>query len=146
MPAYEVLADEHVLPSLHSSSDSSRTLVVEYLDDGVDLTATDAFEELIHTVAVVHTASGRWHPAVAEAMSSWQVETALSTSASDWISRPADWQHLMRLMADAYGPDHLPLGYLDNELGAQWTDVEPVNALTAFATATGLHSLHGVQS
>ncbi|MET8181510.1 hypothetical protein [Streptomyces sp. NPDC005336] len=203
--AYEVLADEHVLPALHSTSDSSRTLVVDYLGDGVDLTDTDAFEELIHTVAVVHTASGRWNPAVAEAMSSWHVEIALSSSASDWISSPDDWHHLMQLMADAHGPDHVPLGHLDlkpdhvrrnsdgrlalidaetlrpdltglpdlitlayiagpndrlppprwirhaylrhvNELGAEWTDVALVNALTAFATATDLHSLHGAQS
>lgn len=205
MLAYEVLADEHVLPALRSSCDSSRTLVVDYLGDGVDLTEADAFEELIHTVAVVHTATGRWHPAVAEAMSSWRVDIALSSSASDWISSPADWHHLMRLMADAHGPDHVPLGHLDlkpdhvrrhpdgrlalidtetlrpdltglpdlitlayiagtndrfppprwirhaylrhvNELGAEWTDVALVKALTAFATATGLHSLHGAQS
>ncbi|ORT54736.1 hypothetical protein [Streptomyces sp. CB03238] len=205
MLAYEVLADEQVLPALYSSSDSSRTLVVDYLSHGVDLTDADAFDELIHRVAVVHTASARWHPAVAGAMSSWRVEIALSSPAADWISSPADWHDLMRLMADAHGPDHVPLGHLDlkpdhvrrhpddglalidaetlrpdltglpdlitlayiagsndryprprwirhaylrhvNELGAQWTGVALVNALTAFATATGLHSLHGAQS
>ncbi|WP_275898597.1 hypothetical protein [Streptomyces olivoreticuli] len=30
-----------------------------------------------------------------------------------------------------------------NELGAQWNDHSPVHALTAFASATGLRSLHG---
>lgn len=31
-----------------------------------------------------------------------------------------------------------------NDLGAQWSDAGLVRALTAFADATGLHSLHGV--
>ncbi len=40
------------------------------------------------------------------------------------------------------GMRHIYLRHV-NELGAQWNDHSPVHALTAFASATGLRSLHG---
>ncbi|MEU1375315.1 hypothetical protein ABZ442_16885 [Streptomyces triculaminicus] len=204
MLAYQLLADEHVLPELHSFCDSSRTLVVEYLEDGADLAETSAFEDLIRAVATVHTASARWRPVIAEAVSGWRVRIAATSQAPDWIGDPPEWHRLMHLVADAHGPDHVPLGHLDlkpdhvrrrpdgrlalidaetlrpdltglpdlitlayiasgdasfpsprwvrrtylrhvNGLGAQWTDRTLASALTAFASATGLRSLHGAQ-
>ena len=203
--AYQLLAEERLLPALHGCCDSSLSLVVDYLHDSVDLTVEDTFEELVHAVAAIHTAPARWEPTIAEAMSAWRMDTAAASPAPGWISSPAHWHRLMRLVTEAHGPGHVPLGHLDlkpehvrrrpdghlalidaetlrpdltglpdlitlaylagtddrfpsprrirraylhhvNELGAQWTDGTLVDALTAFATATGLRSLHGVQS
>ncbi|MEU5428995.1 hypothetical protein AB0H73_25860 [Streptomyces olivoreticuli] len=199
--AYELLAGELVLPDLHRACDTSRTLVVDYLDQAATLTGTDAFDELIRAVATIHTVSARWHPLVGEAMARWRTGTAVNAPAPRWISRADDWRRLLHLVCDAHGPDHVPLGHLDlkpehvrrrddghlalidaetlrpditgladlitlafiagdepapaprwvrhtylrhvNELGAQWNDHSLVRALTAFAAATGLRSLHG---
>ncbi|MBT2446261.1 hypothetical protein J7F03_04020 [Streptomyces sp. ISL-43] len=111
--AYELLADEHVLPVLHRACDTSRTLLVDHLDEAVTLTGTDALDELVRTVALIHTASARWHPAVAETMAGWHTRTALDAPPPDWICRPDDWRRLLQLVTDAHGPGHVPLGHLD---------------------------------
>ncbi|MFF5485282.1 hypothetical protein [Streptomyces virginiae] len=199
--AYELLADENVLPVLHRVCDTSRTLLVDHLDEAVTLAGTDAFDELVRSVALIHTTSARWQPEVAETMARWNAGTALHAPSPDWITRPDDWRRLLRLVTAAHGPDHVPLGHLDlkpehvrrradghlalidaetlrpditglpdlitlahmadqqghpsprwvrhaylhhvRELGAQWNDADLIRALTAFAAATGLHSLHG---
>lgn len=201
--AYELLADEGVLPTLHRACDASRTLLVDYLDQTVSLTCSGAFDELIRAVATIHTASARWHPAVSETMARWHTGNTLGAPPPDWITRPDDWQRLLHRITSAHGPDHVPLGHLDlkpehvrrrddghlalidaetlrpditglpdlvtlafiasyerfpsprwirhaylhhaNELGAQWNDRDLIRALTAFAAATGLRSLHGAQ-
>lgn len=199
--AYELLADENVLPDLHRACDTSRTLLVDHLDEGVSLAGTDAFDELVRSVALIHTASARWQPEVAETMARWNAGAALHAPSPDWITCPDDWRWLLQLVTDAHGLDHVPLGHLDlkpehvrrradghlalidaetlrpditglpdlitlahmadqqghppprwvrhaylhhvRELGAQWNDADLIRALTAFAAATGLHSLHG---
>ncbi|MFD3803255.1 hypothetical protein ACFWSF_13260 [Streptomyces sp. NPDC058611] len=199
--AYELLADEYVLPALHRACDASRTLLVDYLDTTIMLTSTGAFDELVRAVATIHTASTRWHPAVSETMAQWRAGTAVSEPPPEWITCANAWRHLLQLVAGAHGPDHVPLGHLDlkpehvrrrddghialidaetlrpditglpdlitlafiagdeqlpsprwirhayrhhaNELGAQWNDGALKQALSAFAAATGLRSLHG---
>ncbi|WP_371657256.1 MULTISPECIES: hypothetical protein [unclassified Streptomyces] len=200
--AYELLADECVLPHLYRACDTSQTLLVDYLDQAVALAATDAFCELVRAVAVIHTSSARWHPTMTEAMARWQAGKAVNAPPPGWITRPDDWHRLLQLVTDAHGPEHVPLGHLDlkpdhvrrrgkghlalvdaetlrpditglpdlitlayiargqgcrsprwvrqaylhhvRDLGAQWNDQSLTRALTAFAAATGLHSLHGV--
>ncbi|WP_371588026.1 hypothetical protein [Streptomyces virginiae] len=199
--AYDLLAAENVLPVLHRACDTSRTLLVDHLDEAVMLAGTDAFDELVRSVALIHTTSARWQPEVAETMARWNAGTALHAPSPDWITRPDDWRWLLRLVTAAHGPDHVPLGHLDlkpehvrrradghlalidaetlrpditglpdlitlahmadqqghpsprwvrhaylhhvRELGAQWNDADLIRALTAFAAATGLRSLHG---
>lgn len=199
--AYELLADENVLPGLHRACDISRTLLVDHLDEAIMLAGTDAFDELVRSVALIHTASSRWQPEVAETTALWRTTAALDAPSPNWITRPDDWRRLLRLVTDAHGPSHVPLGHLDlkpehvrrradghlalidaetlrpditglpdlitlahmadqqghpsprwvrhaylhhaRELGTQWNDHDLIRALTAFAAATGLRSLHG---
>ncbi|MFK0253340.1 hypothetical protein [Streptomyces sp. NPDC090445] len=199
--AYELLHGEHVLPELHRSCDTSRTLLVDYLEQSVQLTAANAFDELIRAVAVIHTASLRWQTEVAEAMARWGAGNLLDSPPPEWVTRADNWRLLLRLVNDAHGSNHVPLGHLDlkpehvrrridgqlalvdaetlrpditglpdlitlayiarelgqssprsvrhaylhhvRELGAQWNDADLIRALTAFAAATGLRSLHG---
>lgn len=201
--AYQLLYYEGVLPDLHSTSDATLTLIVDFLDEDADITTEDGFDELIATVAAVHTAPSRWSPATAEAMSRWQLDTTANAPAPAWLREPDAWRRLVQLTADAHGDEHVPLGHLDlkadharrrddgrlalidaetlrpdltglpdvitlahlgqsegralsprwvrhtyrrhtNHLGAQWSDAGLVSALRAFADATGLTSLHGV--
>ncbi|MFF2405953.1 hypothetical protein [Streptomyces sp. NPDC058092] len=181
--------------------DTSRTLLVDHLDEAVMLAGTDAFDELVRSVALIHTVSAHWQPEVAETMARWHARSALGAPSPDWINRPDDWRRLLQLVTDAHAPGHVPLGHLDlkpehirrradghlalidaetlrpditglpdlitlahmadqkghptprwvrhaylhhvRELGAQWNDSDLIRALTAFAAATGLHSLHG---
>ncbi len=111
--AYQILADEDVLPVLHGHSDATRTLVVDYLDQGADLTVPHMFDELVRLVATIHTASARWHPVVAEAMSPWRVEALRNAPPPQWITRHDPWRRLMDLVSAAHGPEHVPLGHLD---------------------------------
>ncbi|MGC4950051.1 hypothetical protein ACLQ2N_28105 [Streptomyces sp. DT224] len=201
--AYQLLHDEAVLPDLHSTCDAALTLVVDFLDEGADITSEDGFDELIATVATIHTAPARWSPATAEAMSRWRLDTSTHAATPAWLREPASWRRLLQLTAEAHGDEHVPLGHLDlkadhtrrrpdgrlalidaetlrpdltgipdlvtlahlgqsegralspqwirhtyrrhtNRLGAQWSDAGLVGALHAFADATGLISLHGV--
>ncbi|MCX5123701.1 MULTISPECIES: hypothetical protein [unclassified Streptomyces] len=111
--AYELLADENVLPVLHRACDTSRTLLVDHLDEAVMLVGTDAFDELVRSVAFIHTASARWQPEVAETMARWDARTALDAPSPNWINRPDDWRLLLQRVTDAHGPGHVPLGHLD---------------------------------
>ncbi|MEU3299795.1 hypothetical protein ABZ729_08235 [Streptomyces sp. NPDC006678] len=200
---YQLLDGERVLPELHSASDTSRTLVVDFLDEMADIDRKGGFEELIAAVAAIHTAPARWPQHITETMSPWRLATTADTPASAWVRDPAAWREMLRLVTAAHGADHVPLGHLDlkadhcrrrpdgrlalidaeslrpdltglpdlitlaylgqvegralrprwvrqayrrhtNDLGAQWSDAGLVRALTTFATATGLTSLHGV--
>ncbi|GAA1927741.1 hypothetical protein [Streptantibioticus ferralitis] len=202
--AYQLLDSEGVLPALLSSSDTSLSLVTEYVEERMDLGRPAVFEELVATVAAIHTAPARWHPAIQETMADWTVAAALDAPAPPWISVPHPWELLLKVVADAHGPDHVPVGHLDlkadhgrrhpdghpvvidvetlrpdltgqpdlitlahlarveggrlsprsvrhlyrrctSMFGAQWTDAALVRALTAFAEATGLRCLHGVE-
>ncbi|MCP3819365.1 hypothetical protein NLX86_15005 [Streptomyces sp. A3M-1-3] len=111
--AYELLADDNVLPVLHRACDTSRTLLVDHLDEAVMLAGTDTFDELVRSVALINTASARWHPTVAETMARWHTRTALDAPSPDWITRPDDWRRLLQLVTDAHGTGHVPLGHLD---------------------------------
>ncbi|KUN02054.1 hypothetical protein AQI95_28650 [Streptomyces yokosukanensis] len=201
--AYQLLEGEQVLPELHSSSDTCRTLMVDFLEEIADIDHEDGFEELIAAVAAIHTAPARWPEHIAQTMSPWRLASTTASPVPAWIRDPAAWQDLLQLTASAHGEGHVPLGHLDlkadhcrrrpdgrlalvdaetlrpdltglpdlitlaylgqvegrtlaprwarqayrrhtNDLGAQWTDAGLVRALTAFATATGLTSLHGV--
>ncbi|MFI9210279.1 hypothetical protein ACIGW7_19345 [Streptomyces sp. NPDC053253] len=201
--AYQLLDGEGVLPELHSASDTSLTLVVNFLDEKADIDRKDGFEELIAAVAAIHTAPSRWPQHTSEAMHSWRLPATGNVPAPAWVREPTEWRELLQLTAAAHGDDHVPLGHLDlkadhcrrqpdgrlalidaetlrpdltglpdlitlaylgqvegrslpprwvrqayrrhtNDLGAQWSDASLVRALTAFATATGLASLHSV--
>ncbi|MFE9601488.1 hypothetical protein [Streptomyces hokutonensis] len=201
--AYQLLDAEGVLPDLHTASDTSRTLVVDFLDESADIDSQDGFEELIAAVAAIHTAPARWPEPVTEAMSPWRLDRAAASPAPAWIRRPDAWRDLLRMAVHAHGDESVPLGHLDlkadhcrrrpdghlalidaetlrpdltglpdlvtlahlgqvegrtlaprwiretyrrhtNALGAQWSDSGLVRALTAFAAATGLVSLHGI--
>ncbi|MFE9457334.1 hypothetical protein [Streptomyces californicus] len=201
--AYQLLENERVLPELHGASDTSRTLVVDFLHEPADIEHEDGFDELIATVAAVHTAPARWPQHTTETMSPWCLATVADAPAPPWVRDPVAWRELLRLTATAHGDGHVPLGHLDlkadhcrrrpdgrfalidaetlrpdltalpdlitlaylghvegrtlhprwvrqayrhhsNDLGARWSDGDLVRALTAFAKATGLNSLHGV--
>ncbi|MER0476988.1 hypothetical protein ABR737_01215 [Streptomyces sp. Edi2] len=202
--AYQLLATERVLPDLHSTCDATRTLMVDFLDDPADIDRTGGFEELIATVATIHTAPARWPQAVSDTMAPWRLATTMGEPAPGWIRDAAAWRRLLQLTAAAHGEAHVPLGHLDlkadhcrrrvdghlalidaetlrpdltglpdlitlaylaqtegrnlppravrqvyrrciNDRGAQWSDADLVTALAAFADATGLRSLHGVE-
>ncbi|WP_322769607.1 hypothetical protein [Frankia sp. Cr1] len=202
--AYDLLTAERVLPTLRDSHDGARTLLVDYLPDTANLADPDVFDDLIATVAHVHTASARWDTTIQEAMAPWRVDTAVHGDAS-WTDDPRAWRRMLRLVAAAHGPGHVPLGNLDlkpdhvrrdadrplvlvdvetlrpdvtglpdvvtlaylaahadhprpgirvrgrylhhlGQAGARWADRDLIAALTGFATATGLASLHGLDS
>lgn len=201
--AYQLLADDAVLPVLHGACDDSRTLLTGYLPAPVDLRAPDAFAELLDTVARVHTAPARWPGPVADTMAGWRINALLAGPAPSWIRDGQAWGTTLELVATAHGPAHVPLGHMDLKAdharrthtgtlriidtetlrpdltglpdlitlahlaaeirlprpprwirrtylaatrthGAQWTDPDLTAALHAFATATGLVSLHGI--
>lgn len=109
--AYQLLDGERVLPELHSTSDTTRTLVVDHLDEAADIDTAGGFEELIAAVAAIHTAPSRWAPPTAEIMSPWRLDAP--ASAHEWVQQPTDWQDLVQLTAAAHGDGHVPLGHLD---------------------------------
>ncbi|MGH3771448.1 MAG: MBL fold metallo-hydrolase [Pseudonocardiaceae bacterium] len=111
--AYQLLADDGVLPTLLSARDTSHTLIVDYLARPADLRAPGVFDELIAAVATVHTASARWDIQTSEVMAGWRVRNALATPTPNWITQPEVWRRLLRLTAAAHGPGHVPLGQLD---------------------------------
>ncbi|MGB8198351.1 MAG: hypothetical protein WCF33_01435, partial [Pseudonocardiaceae bacterium] len=111
--AYQLLTTDGVLPTLHNSCDTSRTLIIDYLTTPADLRAPGVFDELIDAVATVHTASIRWDTPTSEMMAAWRVQTALTAPTPDWITRPDAWRRVLHLTAQAHGPVHVPLGHLD---------------------------------
>ncbi|MFE5592926.1 hypothetical protein [Streptomyces sp. NPDC056549] len=111
--AYQLLGDEQVLPELHSTSDTTRTLVVDFLDEAADIDTKDGFDELIAAVTAIHTAPARWAPTTAEAMSRWRVDAAANAPSPAWVLRPAAWRELTQLTGAAHGKEHVPLGHLD---------------------------------
>ncbi|MGH3773766.1 MAG: hypothetical protein ACRDRW_20650 [Pseudonocardiaceae bacterium] len=142
--AYHLLADDGVLPSLLSAHDDSRTLIVDYLAWPAHLRAPGVFDELIATVATVHTASARWDIQTNEAMAHWRVHNALATPTPNWITQP--W--LAREIDLPMTSREVRHTYRNrvNERGAHWSDTALVTALRAFADATGLHQLHDIAS
>ncbi|MFI5751162.1 hypothetical protein ACIBBE_35830 [Streptomyces sp. NPDC051644] len=111
--AYQLLEDERVLPELHSASDISRTLVVDFLHEPAAIEHEDGFEELIAAVAAIHTAPARWPQHTTETMSPWRLATTADAPAPAWVRDSVAWRELLRLTADAHGDDHVPLGHLD---------------------------------
>ncbi|MCQ4045784.1 hypothetical protein ACFOSC_27790 [Streptantibioticus rubrisoli] len=111
--AYQLLQHEAALPALHGCSDTALTLVVDYLDQPAPLDGPKAWEDLVATVAAVHTAPTRWPAHTADAMSQWRLDQLLEASTPAWIRDPPAWRLLLQLTADAHGTGHVPLGHLD---------------------------------
>jgi hypothetical protein len=111
--AYQLLDSERVLADLHAASDTSRTLVVDFLDESADIDSQDGFEELIAAVAAIHTAPARWPEAVTDAMGPWRLDRAAASPAPTWIRRPDEWWDLLEMTGLAHGDTHVPLGNLD---------------------------------
>ncbi|WP_406220825.1 hypothetical protein [Streptomyces decoyicus] len=111
--AYQLLADEHVLPNLHSTCDDSKSIVVDFLHRPAVIDHQAGFEELIAAVATIHTAPTRWPTITADTMAPWQLATAMEAAAPAWIRNPAAWHRLLQMTADAHGATHVPLGHLD---------------------------------
>ncbi|MDI3390033.1 hypothetical protein QIS99_28140 [Streptomyces sp. B-S-A8] len=111
--AYQLIDGERVLPELHSASDTSRTLVVDFLNEQADIDCEDGFDELIATVAAVHTASARWPQHISASIRTWQLGETANASAPQWIRQPTAWRELLGLTTGAHGPEHVPLGHLD---------------------------------
>lgn len=109
--AYQLLAGDDVLPTLHEACDESQTLIVDYLPHQADLRDIDTFDELITAVARVHTASARWGTAISDVMARWQMRNI--STIPNWIPRPEAWQRVLALTATAHGHLHVPLGHLD---------------------------------
>lgn len=111
--AYQLLAGEGVLPNLIACEDESRTLLTPYIHGRVDLTDPAVFDELVRVIARVHTAPARWHHDVAGTVAQWRIDVALEGPAPDWVPQPDDWRWLLRLVQDAHGEAHVPIGHLD---------------------------------
>lgn len=110
--AYQLLANEGVLPELVAACDASRTLITTYLPTQADLRTPKTFAELVDAVAAVHTAPSRWPGEITATMAPWRLE-ALTTEPYDWVRDHAAWRRLLQALAHAHGPDHIPIGNLD---------------------------------
>ncbi|MEV8318372.1 hypothetical protein AB0Q95_29850 [Streptomyces sp. NPDC059900] len=111
--AYQLLDGERVLPALHSTSDTTRTLVVDFLHQSADIATADGFDDLIASVAAIHTAPARWDAATADTMNLWRLDASADAPAPAWVGRHAAWRHLVQLIVGAHGDTHVPLGHLD---------------------------------
>ncbi|MBO2461550.1 hypothetical protein [Actinomadura violacea] len=111
--AYQLLEHAEVLPRLVAFDDESRTLLVPYIRGTVDLSHGSMFDELVRVVARVHTAPAFWHDDVAGTAAQWRMDVMLDGPPPEWVPQPDDWRWLLRLVQDAHGEAHVPIGNLD---------------------------------